>query len=191
MDVPELSPRQLAKLFIDGAKDSSKKPILILGAGASIPSLPSAYDLKVQIGSNAVRQSFGSQSFLTKEEKNELERSLKIIQETCTQEHITLEVLVSLITFRSGNRLDTDAMWNALCSDCAVNEFSHIVSLLVKLGCIDRILTSNFDHVLEDACRNVGADYQVVSNVQLEAMELNFYNQDSSTVQICPFHGTT
>ena len=191
MDVPELSPRQLAKLFIDGAKDSSKKPILILGAGASIPSLPSAYDLKVQIGSNAVRQSFGSQSFLTKEEKNELERSLKIIQETCTQKHITLEVLVSLITFRSGNRLDTDAMWNALCSDCAVNEFSHIVSLLVELGCIDRILTSNFDHVLEDACRNVGADYQVVSNVQLEAKELNFYNQDSSTVQICPFHGTT
>jgi hypothetical protein len=191
MDVPELSPRQLAKLFIDGAKDSSKRPVLILGAGASIPSLPSAYDLKVQIGSNAVRQSFGPQSSMTNKDEMELEKSLNVVREMCAQEHITLEVLVSLISFRSGNRLDTDAMWDALCTDCAVNEFSHMISLLVKLGCIERILTSNFDHVLEDACRNVGADYQVVSNVQLEAEELNFYNRDSSMVHICPFHGTT
>ncbi len=190
MDVPELLPQELAKLLIGGSKDPSKRPVLILGAGASIPSLPSAYNLKVQIGSNAVKQSFGPKSSMTEEDEEVLKDALQVVRETCAQEHITLEVLVSLITFRSGDRLDTDEMWNALCKDCAVNEFSHMIALLVKLGCIGRILTSNFDHVLEDACKNVGAEYQVVSNVQLEANELNFY-ADSSVTQICPFHGTT
>ena len=64
--------------------------------------------------------------------------------------------MVGLITFRSGDKLDTDAMWDALCEDCVVNEISHMIALLVTHGCIDRILTSNFDHVLEEACGNVG-----------------------------------
>jgi hypothetical protein len=127
---------------------------------------------------------------LTKEEERDLEDALNIIKEKCSQDHITLEVLVSLISFRSGDKLDTDSMWESLCNDCPVNEFSHIVALLVKLGCIGKILTSNFDHMLEDACRNVGADFQVVTNVQLEENDLSFF-QNSTLTQICPFHGTT
>jgi hypothetical protein len=58
MDVPEITGETLGKLFIAGkeTKDPSKRPVLILGAGASIPSLPSAYDLKVEIASNAVKR---------------------------------------------------------------------------------------------------------------------------------------
>jgi hypothetical protein len=190
MDVPELYSHDLAKLFISGSNEPSKRPILILGAGASIPSLPSAYNLKVQICSNAVKQAFGPESLMSNNDKEELDNALQVIREMCAQEHITLEVLVSLITFRSGDKLDTDAMWDALCEDCAVNEFSHMIALLVKLGCIDKILTSNFDHVLEEACSNVGAEYEVVSNVQLATNELNSYC-NSSVTQICPFHGTS
>ena len=185
MDVPELFSEELAQLFINGANDPSKRPVLILGAGASIPSLPSAYNLKVEIGSNAVKQGYKSTQDI-----EEMESALQIIRETCGQEHITLEVLVSLITFRSGDKLNTDAMWKALCEDCVVNEFSHMIAILIKLGCIGKILTSNFDHVLEEACHNVGAEFEVVSNVQLESNELNFYS-NSSVTQICPFHGTT
>ena len=190
MDVPELLPQELAQLFIQGAKDPSKKPVLILGAGASIPNLPSAYDLKVKIGSNAVKRSYGNHSSLNAQDKVELENALEIIEQVCAGEHITLEVLVSLITFRCGGRLDTDAMWDALCQDCQVNEFSYMISMLIKFGCIDKILTSNFDHVLEDACDNVGAEYQCVSNVQLESSELYTF-QNTDITQICPFHGTT
>ena len=132
MDVPELYSHDLAKLFISGSNDPSKRPILILGAGASIPSLPSAYNLKVQICSNAVKQAFGPESLMSNNDKEELDNALQVIREMCAQEHITLEVLVSLITFRSGDKLDTDAMWDALCEDCAVNEFSHMNWLFHK-----------------------------------------------------------
>lgn len=197
MDVPEITGKALGKLFINGKqnKDPSKRPVLILGAGASIPSLPSAYDLKVEIASNAVKRSFQRNNSsvvgpLTMEEERDFEDALKIIKDKCAQDHITLEVLVSLISFRSGDKLDTDSMWESLCSDCQVNEFSHIIALLVKLGCIGKILTSNFDHMLEDACRNVGADFEVVTNIQLEENDLSVY-QNSTLTQICPFHGTT
>jgi len=40
--VPELFPYEIAKLFIEGLNDAAKRPVLILGAGSSIPSLPSA-----------------------------------------------------------------------------------------------------------------------------------------------------
>jgi len=42
MNVPELFPYEIAKLFIEGLNDAAKRPVLILGAGSSIPSLPSA-----------------------------------------------------------------------------------------------------------------------------------------------------
>ncbi len=194
MDVPEIPSHQLAACFINGLKDPSKKPVLILGAGASVPSLPSAYNLKVEIASNAVKQAYEDGSSLSKEGRRDLNKALDCIKTICEEEHITLEVLVSLITFRSGNKLDTDAMWNALCNDCVVNEFSHMIALLVKLGCISKILTSNFDHVLEEACANVGAEFQVITNVQLEdgESEPSIISDTSRTcTEICPFHGTT
>lgn len=227
MDVQELSSEILAHLLLDGIKDLSKKPVLLLGAGASIPSLPSAFDLKVQIASSALKQAYFSSSSMTQQQqqqrqphgaetilaknkahssssvvdleeekeqeiKVELEKAVNVIKEKCSQDHLTLEVLVSLISYRSRDKLDTDSMWQALCRDCGVNEFSHTIALLVKFGCIHRILTSNFDHILEDACQNVGAEYQVVSNVQLEkANDLSDILRSSAVTQICPFHGTT
>lgn len=191
MDFPELSPDELAEIFITGRQDPEKRPVLILGAGASIPSLPSAYNLKVDIAVNAIKRGYEGKA-LSEKDTEELEDAIQCIQNKCQQEHITLEVLVSLIKFRSGGALDTDAMWTALCQDCQVNEFSFIIALLIKLNCLSRILTSNFDHVLEDACEKVDASFEVVTNVQLtNDNRSESLNNDYSTTHICPFHGTT
>ncbi len=197
MDFPQLSAKNLASLFIHGFKNPDQRPVLILGAGASIPSLPSAYNLKVDIATNALKQAFYNKDrddSLSKEEEKQLQDGIECIQSKCAQDHITLEVLVSLITFRSNERLDTDAMWDALCKDSSVNEFSFIIAMLIKLNCVSRILTSNFDHMLEDACKMVGAEnYEVVTNLQLEDNSgRNIDFDDASMVtEICPFHGTT
>lgn len=197
MDFPRLSAKSLATLFIHGLKNPDQRPVLILGAGASIPSLPSAYNLKVDIATNALKQAFYKKDRddpLSKEEEKLLQDGIECIESKCAQDHITLEILVSLITFRSNERLDTDAMWDAICKDSSVNEFSFIVAMLIKLNCVSRILTSNFDHMLEDACEMVGAEnYEVVTNVQLEnnsGRSIDF-NNASMITEICPFHGTT
>ncbi len=223
MDFPTLAAEDLATIFINGVHDPSKRPVLILGAGASIPSLPSAYNLKVEIATNAILQATKEATATSAPANNEniISSSVShsssssslssfhnfaksIIHTKCEQHHITLEVLVSLITFRSNNKLNTDEMWNALCEDCTVNEFSFMIALLIKWNCIHRILTSNFDHVLEDACRDLDVEnFQVVTNVQLLEKENKQQQQEqeeqrtgeekshSYKTDICPFHGTT
>ena len=206
MDFTELTSKELATIFINGIKDPSKRPILILGAGASIPSLPSAYNLKVEIATNAILRATAPSSDddpnpLTTKFNSSLssfhEYCKSIIETKCQQHHVTLEVLVSLITFRSNNELNTDDMWNALCQDCSVNEFSFMIALLIKYNCIHRILTSNFDHVLEDACHDFNVDnFKVVTNVQLLENEKGSRSSitgktDDNITEICPFHGTT
>ena len=194
MGFPELSAEKLASLFICGMKNPSQRPVLLLGAGASIPSLPSAYNLKVDIATNALKQAYyknsNNETSLSKADEKELQEGIAIIESKCEQHHITLEVLVSLITFRSNETLNTDAMWSALCQDSSINEFSFMIALLIKFNCISRILTSNFDRMLEDACEKVGTkNYKVISNIQLD--DKYSYDDSGLITEICPFHGTS
>jgi len=120
------SARRLTKLFLNGVKDPAKRPIR---GRRKYSSWPSAYNLlvKVEIASNAVRQAYGPSSSMPKKDKEELEEALECIWSKCAQEHITLEVLVSLITIRSGNRLDKiwDAPHAAIASPTSFHTWIH------------------------------------------------------------------
>lgn len=130
---------------------SGTQTLLVLGAGASVPSAPLAPKLKIGILRGCSKFVCARPSSCPKDER------------------LTLEVLCSLLRFRLGRRLDLASLLKVLLKSDVIPQSALLQAELIKRGLVSYIFTSNFDDLLYRACKEVGAPFRLVTRTQLEA----------------------
>ena len=125
--------------------------LLVLGAGASVPSAPVALKLKAGILD-------GCSKFLGGESVS------------CpTDDRLTLEVLCSLLRFRLGPQLDLVGLLSSLLKNDVIPESACIQAELMKRRLATYVFTANFDDFLYRACKEADTPFRLVTRMQLEA----------------------
>ncbi|MBI5606417.1 MAG: SIR2 family protein [Deltaproteobacteria bacterium] len=163
--------------------EEERRPVLLLGAGASYKHLPVAADLK----KGMVKWLFGRVP-------NNSEVRISEVLARLDQPHITLELLCSLFRYRSGRRgdgspkFDAALFWRELCLEAGCNDFSRSLAVLSSKGLIGPILTSNFDEMLAKAYESVDPSvaYQYITVKSLQ----NEQKVPNRGQEIIAFHGT-
>jgi len=183
MDVKKFGVDDLARLLDEGRQFPERRPVLLLGAGASYNHLPVVTGLMELM----VRWLFSRVS------NNSEARTYRVLSRL-EQPHITLEVLCSLFRYRSGRRkggrprFDVAQFWRELCAGAGYNTFSRSLAVLSREGLLGPILTSNFDEMLADAYHHAdpSVKFQYTTTASLEENQ----RVPEGVQEIIAFHGT-
>jgi len=156
---------------IELAARPRERVCLLLGAGASVPLLPTAAQLKAEIlaavMSDRLRREF---------DRERLTRR-------ANQSHITLEVFCSMLRYRCGRRFDVLRMWSEICRGVGVNPLAASIAALRRAGWCGAILTTNFDGVIQEALSD--QPFRMLTELQLRP------DTEPEDGDLCALHGTT
>jgi hypothetical protein len=148
---------------------------LLLGAGASVPLLPTAAELKKAI----------LEAVMSGQPEHELD--LCELERRAGQSHITLEVFCSMLRYRCGKGFDVLGMWSDICRGVGVNTLAAAIAALRRAGWCGAILTANFDGVIQEALS--GQRFRMLTELQLRSgiePAIQPHRED-----VCALHGTT
>src|SRR6266545_1814006 len=153
------------------AARARERVCLLLGAGASVPRLPTAAKLKAAI--------------LAAVMSDQLHREFNLgrLTELAEQSHITLEVFCSMLRYRCGRRFDVLRMWTEICRGVGVNSLAASIAALRRAGWCGPILTTNFDSVIQEALS--GQPFRILTEPQLRS------DTEPDDGDVCALHGTT
>ncbi len=161
----------------DWANAPAQPPAVLMGAGASMPHLPVADALKLEILTHLVRGVAGTA------------RELDELTARSMQPHITLELFCSMLCYRCAGQFRPIELWDELCSDVPVNSLARSVGALFRAGLVGPILTTNFDQMIPDALEaeglEAGRDFRMVTDWQLGQQPEQVGDSD-----VCALHGT-
>ncbi len=175
-----LTGRDIHALFAPGQTNARRRPIFLLGAGASMPNLPTAKRMKIEIVRSLAERASAAEGIAD-------------IESTLGAPHMTLEVLCSIIRYRSGinskgrPRFDPARLWKSVDERSAVNSTACCLAALAKEELIGGIVTSNFDTFLPRALSCKGVNYQVITQRDLDR---EGFRIAAGQLPIVAFHGT-
>lgn len=178
----ELTVSELAGVFQAGRADPDLRPVFLLGAGASVPSMPTALVLKTEL----VRALWDRTGAAGRELPPELLRRLDA-------PHLTLEVLCSLIRYRAGHdgrgrpRFDPARLWKALVDTCAPNLTSLCIAEVAAAGLLGGVVTSNFDPLVPAALQALGVPYRFLTR---KSAAEGLAGLRDGELPLIAFHGT-
>ncbi len=125
----------------------NKPPVLVMGAGCSMPDLPSAIELKEEIAGNLIRI---SGAVVPKQD----------VLDRLSKRYFTLEVLGSVLVYHAGDSYDPVRFWRSMNQKAKISAASIDLARLKKAHLIGPIITINFDSFIYDA---MGGDLTVVT----------------------------
>ncbi|GAA4877677.1 SIR2 family protein [Saccharopolyspora cebuensis] len=161
---------RLARIF----ERAAEPPAVLLGAGASMPQLPVARDLKQEILTR------------TADMARSRPADLDQLRERIDQPHFTLELLCSMLRYRCAPAYDAVAMWSALCSGVPPSRLTSTIASLRSAGMIGPIVTTNFDATCMSALERSEQRFRVITEWQVRDADEMPEQSD-----ICALHGTT
>lgn len=153
---------------------AAEPPAVLLGAGASMPQLPVARELKQEILTQTAE--------LARSRPADLYR----LRERIDQPHFTLELLCSMLRYRCAPAYDAVRMWSALCSEVSPSRLTSTIALLRSKGLIGPIVTTNFDATCMNAIERLGQRFRVITEWQVRGAD-----ETPQQADICALHGTT
>lgn len=167
-----------------------RRPVFLLGAGASWPLLPIAFDIKKALVDYLLERRTATSSERPIGDVGDLGVSEKLYEQI-KQPHLTLELLCSLFAYRAGvtdgeRRFNAARLWHEFCHNASYSVVALCLAALAKRGKVGPILTSNFDQMLFDAATHLSFAFQLVTDRSLRA-NAEFSNEGL----LVAFHGTT
>jgi hypothetical protein len=153
------------------AASPSEPVCLLLGAGASVPHLPTAWELNREILATIVDDRLRNEFDLAK------------LEQCAGRSHMTLEVFCSMLRYRCGRRFDVVRLWDAICCDVEVSPLARCIAPLRRSGWCGAILTTNFDRMIPDALGN--QPFRMLTELQLRL------DTEPDDRDVCALHGTT
>ncbi|MEO8494431.1 MAG: hypothetical protein ABI614_05145 [Planctomycetota bacterium] len=174
------------------ANRMDKRPIFLLGAGASMPVLPTVDKIKTAL----IDFLLANNSLPRNRSLPDRLRDDWLHDTLCKQvekPHLTLELLCSLFAYRSGvdngsRRFNAARLWREICQDAQCSVVTFCLAALAETGQIGPILTSNFDCMLYDAMSQLGIAFQIVTDRSLRSPSPA---PTAESGEVVAFHGTT
>ncbi len=158
-------------------------PMLLFGAGASMPALPLANEIKHEILVQAMKAAASISS------GSDDRKRLADLEQRLAEPHLTLELLCAALRYRlrlSGE--DIARLLRSVLGGVQPNAFTRAVAALRKAGRLGPILTANADTLLYRAIAESGAKFRLVT--KNSCATAGAHNLVVDMVDICAFHGT-
>lgn len=167
-----------------------QRPVFLLGAGASMPLLPTVDKIKKALVDYLLENSTVT---FSKRPPNDV-RDLCVrdaLYEQIGKPHLTLELLCSLFAYRAGvadghRRFNAARLWHEICHNAGYGVIAFCLAALAQRGKVGPLLTSNFDKMLFDAASHLAFGFQLVTDRSLR-LGTNICRDRL----LVAFHGTT